>query len=274
MDGTLKGKKILIDGFRLYYEESGNLRTANTIVLLHGFLSSSFSFRMLAPYLTEEFHVISVDLPPFGYSDKTKKFHYSYKNMASTVLRLLEKLGIQRFSVAGHSMGGQIALNMMLQAPEKIEKGILLASSGYYARAKRHHRWASYLPFFPVFVKRYLGKTGVIGNLKSVVHNQALIDKSMIRGYAEQFEDERIFPALALLLRHREGDLSEEALRQIQTPCLLIWGDHDKIVPVAIGKKLVRDLPHARLIIIKETGHLVPEERPKEVYEEIRAFLN
>lgn len=273
MDSILQGKKTLIDGISMYYEEGGNFRSADTIVLLHGFLSSSFCFRMLVPHLTKDFHIISVDLPPFGYSDKTKKFHYSYKNMASTVLRLLKELGVQRFSVAGHSMGGQIALNMMLQAPEKIEKGILLASSGYYARAKRHHRLASYLPFFPVFVKHFLGKTGVIGNLKSVVHNQALIDESMIRGYAEQFEDERIFSALALLLRHREGDLSEETLRQIQTPCLLIWGDHDKIVPVAIGKKLAQDLPYARLVILKETGHLVPEEKPKEVYEEIRSFL-
>lgn len=96
----------------------------------------------------------------------------------------------------------------------------------------------------------------------------------MIEGYAEQFEDPRIFPALARLLRHREGDLSVEALKEIQTPCLLIWGDHDKIVPLSIGKRLAQDLPHARLVIFKETGHLVPEERPKEVYEEIASFYS
>ncbi|RWR06334.1 alpha/beta hydrolase [Siminovitchia fortis] len=269
----LQGKKAWVNGIRLYYEEGGNSR-AHTIVLLHGFLSSSFSFRMLVPYLAKDFHILSVDLPPFGFSDKTKKFHYSYKNMAVTVLRLLEEANIERFSVAGHSMGGQIALNMMLQSPEKIDKGILLSSSGYYARAKRHHILASYLPFFPVFIKHYLAKTGVVGNLKSVVHDQSLIDGPMIEGYAEQFEDPRIFPALARLLRHREGDLSVEALKEIQTPCLLIWGDHDKIVPLSIGKRLAQDLPHARLVIFKETGHLVPEERPKEVYEEIASFYS
>src|SRR5690606_626360 len=147
------------------------------------------------------------------------------------VLQPLEETDIERFSVAGHSMGGQIALNMMLQSPEKIDKGILLSSSGYYARAKRHPILASYLPFFSVYVKHYLGKTGVVGNLRSVVYDQSLIDKTMIEGYAKQFESTEIFPALARLLRHREGDLPEKSLQSIETPCLLIWGENDKIVP-------------------------------------------
>lgn len=270
----MQGKKVWINGIRLYYEESGSSSAAQTIVLLHGFLSSAYSFRMLVPYLEKEFHVLSIDLPPFGYSDKTKKFHYSYKNIAATVLQLLEEVGIERFSVAGHSMGGQIALNMILQSPKTVDKVILLSSSSYYSRAKKHHILVSYLPFFPVLIKRYLAKTGVIGNLKSVVYDQTLIDSSMIEGYAQQFEDARIFQALARLLRHREGDLSVKALQSIQTPCLLIWGDHDKIVPLNIGKRLAQDLPHARLVILKETGHLVPEERPEQVYQEIRSFLD
>ncbi|GIN19863.1 alpha/beta fold hydrolase [Siminovitchia fordii] len=274
MSDCQQGKKACINGIQMYYEVSGNSCAAHTIVLLHGFLSSSFSFRMLVPYLSKDFRVLSVDLPPFGYSDKTKKFYYSYKNIAATVLQLLEEIDIERFSVAGHSMGGQIALNMMLQSPEKIDKGILLSSSGYYARAKRHHILASYLPFFPVYVKHYLGKTGVVGNLRSVVYDQSLIDKTMIEGYAKQFESTEIFPALARLLRHREGDLPEKSLQSIETPCLLIWGENDKIVPVNIGKRLSIDLPHAQLVVFKETGHLVPEERPKEVYEEISSFIN
>lgn len=96
----------------------------------------------------------------------------------------------------------------------------------------------------------------------------------MIDGYAKPFESTEIFPALARLLRHREGDLSEKSLQNIETPCLLIWGENDKIVPVNIGKRLSKDLPYARLVVFKETGHLVPEERPKEVYEEISSFIN
>lgn len=273
MEDIFLGRRAKINGIGLYYEECGISGKSHTIVLLHGFLSSSFSFRRLVPYLAKEFHVISVDLPPFGNSDKTTKFHYSYRNMAATVLQLLKELKVRHFSVAGHSMGGQVAMNMMLQAPEKVNRGILLSSSSYYARAKRRHILASYLPFFPIFIKHYLAKTGVIGNLKSVVYDHSLIDSLMIQGYAKQFEDPRIFVALNRLLRHREGDLPIDALLSIQTPCLLIWGENDRIVPVEIGKRLEKDLPNARLVILKETGHLIPEERPQKVFEEIRSFL-
>lgn len=269
----MEGNTVLINGINLYYEESKANTLSETIVLLHGFLSSSFSFRSLVPYLIDDYHIVVVDLPPFGESGKTKSFQYSYRNMARTVLSLLDHLKIDTFSVAGHSMGGQIALNTMRLAPERVNKGILLSSSGYYPRAKRHHIFASYLPFFSVFVKHYLNKTGVVGNLRSVVYNRSMIDEEMIKGYARQFEDPQIFGALGRLLRHREGDLTVDALKSIETPCLLIWGEHDRIVPLVIGKRLSRDLPHARLVVLEETGHLVPEEKPLEVSDLIRTFL-
>jgi len=273
MEDTFQGKTVYINGTKVYFEENKIRRTAETLVLLHGFLSSSFSFRKLLPYLVSDYHVVSVDLPPFGESDKNKKFRYSYKNMAVTVLALMDHLNIKTFSIAGHSMGGQIALNVMRVAPDRIKKGILLSSSGYYPRAKKHHILASYLPFFSVFVKHFLSKTGVVGNLRSVVYDQTMIDESMIRGYSKQFEDPKIFAALALLLRHREGDLTVQALHSIHTPCLLIWGEHDRIVPLDIGKRLSDDLPYARLVVLKNTGHLVPEEKPEEVFELIHTFL-
>jgi pimeloyl-ACP methyl ester carboxylesterase len=212
-------------------------------------------------------------MPPFGNSDKSRKFTYSYQHISQTVHLLMDALGVGRFSLIGHSMGGQIALNMMLQKPEKIDKGILLASSSYYKRARKHHIAASYLPFFSLFVKYYLGKTGVTGNLKSVVYDQSLIDGEMIRGYEEPFEDRRIFSALAHMIRDREGDLPSGSLRLIRTPCLLIWGEHDRIVPVEIGERLANDLPNSKLVVLKNAGHLTPEEKPEEVYKHIKTFI-
>lgn len=267
-------KTAHINGIEVYYEDYRQSDPVSTVVLLHGFLSSSFSFRKLIPNLSQSFRVIAVDLPPFGESGKETDYTYSYHNMALTVLKLLTQLEVREFFVCGHSMGGQIALNMMHISPKRVRKGILLSSSSYYARAKKLHIAASYIPFFPFFVKKYLSKTGVVGNLNSVVFDQSLIDKQMIDGYALQFENPEIFRALAHLLRDREGDLSKEVLQTIKTPCLLLWGEKDKIVPLSIGKQLVKDLPFARLITLKNTGHLLPEEQPVRVYEEMNSFIN
>jgi pimeloyl-ACP methyl ester carboxylesterase len=95
----------------------------------------------------------------------------------------------------------------------------------------------------------------------------------MIRGYEEPFLQNDIFAALCRLIRHREGDLPPEALNGIQTPCLLIWGEHDKSVPLHIGERLNNDLVHSDLIVLKETSHAVPEERPRELYQHIKTFL-
>ncbi|MDP4164606.1 MAG: alpha/beta hydrolase, partial [Bacillota bacterium] len=92
-------------------------------------------------------------------------------------------------------------------------------------------------------------------------------------GYLQPFLEDDIFIALTRMIRDREGDLPSRVLNRINTKCLLIWGEHDKIVPLQVGKRLNEDLKNSELVILKETGHLVPEERPDEVYSAIYGFL-
>ncbi|SEM61002.1 Pimeloyl-ACP methyl ester carboxylesterase [Mesobacillus persicus] len=262
-----------INGVEIYYEHYDHPSSTETVVLIHGFLSSLFSFRHLVPLLKERFSIVSVDLPPFGRSGHSPMFKYSYKNIAYTVVKLLEELNIPKYHLIGHSMGGQIALNILYHYPNYAEKAILLCSSGYSKQAKRPLILASYLPFFHLFIKQYLARSGLEKNLKNVVYNQSLIDDKMRNGYLSPFLENRIFKGLTGLLRHREGDLPSSSLREIRTPCLLIWGDHDKVVPLEVGKRLATDLAHSELVVLKETGHLVPEERPNEVYQQIKTFI-
>jgi len=270
-ENTFK-KFININGIEIYYEFYPNENTTETIVCLHGFLSSSFSFRHLIPLLKNHYNVISVDWPPFGKSGKSKQFIYSNRNLAKTIIELLEKLEMKNYSLIGHSMGGQIALNIAYFRPKLVNKIILLSGSAYLKRMKPSLRVLSYFPFAHLFVKRYLEKSGLENNLQLVVYNKEIIDKEMENGYLEPFLHMEIFPALTRMIRDREDDLSKEDLKQIETPCLLIWGEHDKVVPIHIGKQLHHDLRSSKLIILNEAGHLVPEERPEEVMKYIMEF--
>ncbi|RDI36917.1 alpha/beta fold hydrolase [Falsibacillus pallidus] len=266
-------KHITVNGIELFYEEYTNPTAKHTLVLLHGFLSSTFSYRRLIPLLRKDFQVISVDLPPFGKSGKTPSFMYSYKNIAHTVLHFIEMMNWPSVHVIGHSMGGQIALYMMKLRPDLIKKGILLCSSGYHKRLKWPLILSSYLPFFHYYVKFWLAKSGVRKNIENVVHNTALIDDDMMYGYLRPFLNDEIFIALTRMIRDREGDLTTKMLNEIDTPCLLIWGQYDKVVPLSIGEKLTQDLPKSKLIVLEETGHLVPEEKPEEVKKYIDEFI-
>lgn len=272
MEDVTFSRNKTINGIDLYYEHYVHPDSVETLVLLHGFLSSSFSFRHLIPLLKEDYNVISVDLPPFGKSGKVSSFKYSYHNMATTVVELMKSLGIDTFNVVGHSMGGQIALNILLHYPDYAKKGILLCSSGYLKRAKLPLVLTSYIPYFHLYVKFHLAKSGVKQNLQNVVYDHSMINDEMLYGYLSPFFEDDIFKALTMMIRHREGDLTSEELKKIKAPCLMIWGEHDKVVPVSVGRRLRKDLKHSKLVILKETGHLVPEERPEDVHQLINQF--
>ncbi|RLQ96488.1 alpha/beta fold hydrolase [Falsibacillus albus] len=268
------GKQVSINGIDLYYEEYNHDNTKQIIVLLHGFLSSTFSYRRLIPLIQQDFHVVSIDLPPFGRSGKSPAFVYSYQNIARTIIEFMEKMNYEKVSLIGHSMGGQIALNIMKERPELIEKGVLLCSSGYLKKSKWPLVFSSYFPFFHHYVKYWLAKSGVRRNIENVVHNRSLIDEEMMYGYLRPFLEDDIFIALTRMIRHREGDLTKNLLNKIHTPILLIWGEHDKVVPLAVGERLYHDLPNSKLIVLKETGHLVPEEKPEEVKNHLFDFIH
>ncbi|WP_209122236.1 alpha/beta fold hydrolase [Alkalihalobacillus sp. BA299] len=271
-----KSDTILVNNVKVHYEYyfHDNQLERPVIVLIHGFVSSTYSFRHLIPLLAGHHPVLAVDLPGFGKSEKSNTFVYSLQNYAELIFSVLSILKINRVVSAGHSMGGQVALYMAKLRPDRVEKVVLLSSSGYLKRAKRTFRYASYIPFAPRLVKRYFMKRDYKDALSYVVYNKKIVNDDDVIEYAKTFEDDQFFHSLIRILRHREGDLSAEQLRKIEQPVLILWGKHDKIIPVHIGKKLHFDLPNAKLFILDKTGHLVPEERPNEVAEQIFEFLD
>lgn len=242
------------------------------ILLIHGFVSSTYTFNRLMPLLQRSFSVIAIDLFGFGQSEKSTSFIYSYKNYAALVAEVIAYFQLQNVTIAGHSMGGQIALYTAMEIPKKVNKLILLASSGYLKSANKLLIYSSYLPLFHLIAKRIVQKQSVEETLKNVLYDHSLLTVEQVEAYGSPLKEKNFYKALVRLLRYREGDLISEQLQGIKIPALLIWGVEDKVVPLSVGKRLAKDLPDARLITYDQTGHLITEERPHEVYEQILAF--
>lgn len=83
-----------------------------------------------------------------------------------------------------------------------------------------------------------------------------------------------IYPCIINLIKEREGDLSEDRLRQIETPSTIIWGENDQVLPLELGYELIRYMPNSSLITIKKTGHLLPEEQPIFITDVIKETLD
>jgi len=265
----------IINGINIHYEQYGRPITEeeDVLVLIHGYLSSTFSFRFLIPYLQEDYAVLAIDLPGFGKSDKTKHFHYSLHSYGQLVLDSLQAFGIQKAILIGHSMGGQIALQAALQDRTRISKIIGLAAAGYMGPVKRFLVRLSYLPFFSRMLKIYFDKGDFMKTFSSVVHDKTVITQEMMTGYLDPLQSMAFYRSLILIMRHREGDLPTDRIKEITQPVLLVWGELDSIVPLRIGQRFAKDLPFGRLEVFKQVGHLLPEEKPAEVARIIKDFL-
>ncbi|WP_216827831.1 alpha/beta fold hydrolase [Alkalihalobacterium elongatum] len=272
----VKSEIAVVDNVNVYYEYyfHEHIVEKPVILLIHGFVSSTYSFRHLIPYLAQNYSVLAIDLPGFGKSEKSNSFIYSFNNYATLIFSLITMLNIQKIIPVGHSMGGQVVLYMAKLRPELVEKVVLLSSSGYLKRAKKKYRYASYIPFAPILVKKFFMKRDYKDALSYVVYNKETVKEEDVREYAKAFEDDRFFRSLIRVLRHREGDLTAEQLKEIQHPVLLLWGKYDNVIPIHIGKRLQLDIPNTEMFIFEETGHLVPEERPQEVAGQIFQFIN
>lgn len=270
MKGKLSRTFINIDNVNIYCEYV--LNNKPPVILIHGFVSSTYTFNQLIPLLAENYSVIAIDLPGFGRSEKSRTFVYSYENYAKLVIRCLDYFQLNDVKIVGHSMGGQIALNIARLVPERVQCLFLLGSSGYLKSANRFLVYSSYLPLFRLYVRRTINNQRVMDNLRNVFHNHSYITKEHVREFERPLKDKDFPICLIRLLRHREGDLPSTELEKINTPTLLVWGEDDRVVPLRIGKKLEQDLPNAELISFKETGHLITEERPHEIASLIHSF--
>ena len=275
----------LKNGSRIHYRDEGDI-TKPAIILLHGFNGSLFNFERMVPFLSSEFRLISIDLPGFGLTGPVPSKDYSTKTSIKTITDVTGLLGLDRFSLAGNSMGGGVAWRYALIHPEKIESLILLASSGIYSNEQREkiRNQDSETPlawkimrsnFASFFLSYYTPKFFATQGLRSSVYDSNLATKEL----SDQFHD------LVLLEGSREAILSRfsnftyqnekpEILNEIIAPTLIIHGQEDNIIPVISSQNLATYIQNTKLIIYPEIGHLPMHEAPKRVAKDIENFLS
>ena len=125
-------KKAAVDGFNVFYREAGP-KDGPTILLLHGFPSSSHMFRDLIPLLADRFHIVAPDLPGFGQSDMPDhtKFQYSFDNIAKVIERFTEVIGLKKFAVYVFDYGAPTGFRLAVRHPERISAIITQNGNAY-----------------------------------------------------------------------------------------------------------------------------------------------
>lgn len=257
---------------QLFVQRAGNAE--QVLLLIHGFLGSTFSWRYLLPLLSPHFTVYAVDLPGFGRSDKGKDYPYTLAAYAKSIRAFIQSQAVRHLTIIAHSMGGQVAMRLATIVPRLVQRLILIAPSSYLPAAKRWQKTLFRLPLSHRVVPLLMTPDRAYRELTNVVYDEQAMDlQKMYDGYVTPLRDRHFPRSLFQFASNRESDLSREQLRQIGQPTLLLWGRHDRVVPLHVGQRLVRDLPKARMEVIEQTGHVPMEEKPRNVYDHITSFV-
>lgn len=256
-----------VDGVTIHYQEFGD-KTNPTLLLIHGYTASTYVWHTVAPKLAREgFHVVSVDLLGFGFSDKPAWFDYSIASQSRIILRFINRLGIGKATFVGSSYGGAVASWFTLDNPERVDKLVLVgAVFNNELKFNSIFRVVS-IPGIGETVSPFLidSKTFLKHRMKGTLDktNHHLITKDRIESILRPLKAADAHYSLLMTARNWDADRIEEDAHFINQPTLLIWGENDNVVPLKNGEKLYNEILNSRLIILKNCGHVPPEEKPE-----------
>lgn len=271
-----------VDGVKIFYREAGP-KDAPTLVLLHGYPSSSRMWDSLIPLLADRYHIIAPDYPGFGRSDapSATAYAYTFDHLAHSMGQLLTQLGINQYTLFMQDYGGPVGFRMILDAPQKLH-GIIIQNANAYNEGLGA-KWANIAKYWkapeehPEQVDAFIGFEGTKQrHLGTSPHPE--------RYNPDAWEDE--FAAIsrpgqraiqsALLLDYQSNVASypewQQWLKANQPPMLVMWGKYDPsfIVPGAMRYK--DDVPGAEVHIL-EAGHFALDEQTEQIASLTRLFM-
>ena len=274
----------LDDGSRIHYRDEGN-KQGQIIVLVHGMNGSLFNFEKLVPLLSEDFRLISLDLPGFGLTGAIPSKDYSTLRFMKTIYQLVDSLNINRFSLAGNSMGGGVSWRYAIQYPEQISGLILIASSSVRVEEDDEKEtdgeessplvWRLLLSNFTrkillFFTPKFFAEQG----LKTSIYAQDLATKEWVNEFHELVLLEGSREAIiSMFSGERYGNETPEIFNQISAPTLVIHGEEDNLIKVESSKYFKENILDVEIKIYPDIGHLPMYEDPERTAKDIRDFI-
>ncbi len=275
---------IEIDGQNIFYREAGD-KSKPTILLLHGFPSSSFMFRDLMPLLADNFHVVAPDYPGFGQSSmpKVDEFQYTFENLTNIVDKFAEALALNKYSIYVQDYGSPVGFRLAVKHPERIQAVIVQNGNAYetglsnmamplktYGEAGDEKIGEALKDFLTLEATKgqYIGGAK---NPQFVSPDTWTLDQSLLDREGNQAIQLALFKDYVTNVR--QYDDYHEYFRKYQPPTLVVWGKNDPIFTVdGVENGFKKDLKNIE-INYYEGGHFALEEYAVEIAAKMRDFL-
>ncbi len=276
-------KTTIVDGLQIFYREAGDEKKP-TILLLHGFPSSSYMYRDLINDLSADYHLIAPDYPGFGHSDSPtpSEYNYSFDNLATTISHFIDSLELKKFSLYLHDYGGPVGFRIASQRPDLIQALIVQNTNAYneglgtalnplvaYIQNQNTETEKGARSFLSFESTKWLYTDGV-ENVSKISPDTYTLDQY----YLDRPGNDNI--QLTLFRNYGTNlalyDTWHTYFRKYQPATLVISGKNDKLFIPAGAEAFKKDIPDAQLSLFNG-GHFMLEENHAEAASIIKSFL-
>ncbi|HEX8068066.1 MAG TPA: alpha/beta fold hydrolase [Thermoleophilaceae bacterium] len=259
---------------RLAYRELGS---GPPVLLVHGWPTSSYLWRDVMPPIARSNRVVAIDLPGFGASDKPPGAHYGFELFSSAIDGLLAQLGIDEVALAGHDIGGPIALHWTLENPGRATRLALLNTLVYpeFSDAVLEFVRACTTPDLR---EQLTSPQGLEAAMRLGLADESRLTEEAIAAVQEPFRTDEARRSLADAGVGLEVERFAELARRLpslELPLRVVYGERDRILPDVAETmgRVARDVPHAVVTALPDCGHFLQEEAPAEVGELLAEFF-
>lgn len=277
-------KTIEVDGMKIFYREAGD-PSKPTILLLHGFPSSSHMFRDLLPLLASNFHLVAPDYPGAGYSEapSAAKFTPTFENLADVMADFIQRVGLKRFTVYMQDFGGPVGFRLAVKHPEWVQ-GLIIQNANAYVegiapelRKSMQDRFGIPAAAQRAQIDQVVSRDFAIRQYKTGVRDFAAMnpDAWNVDGWVLENPDVKRIQG-DLIVNYYDNIVEyprwQAYLREHQPKTLIVWGKNDQIFLPPGAEAYQRDLPHAELHYFN-TGHFALEEDAPGIAKAIDQFF-
>ena len=263
---------IELDGLKVHYKETGP-QGAPALLLLHGFGSSLQAWDDWSVKLEQKYRVIRLDLPGFGLTGASPDHDYSEEKDLAILTHFANKLGLDKFSVIGHSMGGKMAWSLAAAQPDRVQALVLMAPDGF-PETKDIGTKPYEVPAIMGLIKYVLPKYLVRKSIEPAFAEADALNDALVNRYFDMLRAPGVRGAI--LERSNQTIYTDPVprLKAIKAPTLLIWGEQDQMIPSNNAQSYANVLSNSTTVLVPKLGHLLQEEQPEKGLTAVMQFLD
>jgi pimeloyl-ACP methyl ester carboxylesterase len=257
-------------GWRVRYVRQGQ---GPPLVLLHGFASSIYTWSEVLPELAREHDVVALDFPGHGGSEVRPDL--TAEDWVRVAGALVDGLGLGRFDLVGHSLGGAVACVTAAQRPAEVRRLALIDAAGFNLAPGDRPAILRALAAVPPGTMDVLPlrRPAIALGLRQVFHDDTRLTPERVDEYVAPLLRPGASAAVRSLLASRDALGVPALVGGIRTPTLVLWGRHDRWIDVSQADRFVAAIPGSRRIVFEDCGHMPHEERPAQVAKLLREFF-